>query len=158
MLAATLTMAPIHSFRLTSRNKTDRAAQATTFELLGCATHNLILSSQLARRFEALTFDRSARKPVGEIRRSRGGDVSMFILLQIIEIVRGRPEFFNRILEFCNAGHRRGASHADDRRRTRSRASRRLAEFIFLTKSHGMHTPAMIVSRQIRRSFIETTC
>jgi hypothetical protein len=37
-------------------------------------------------------------------------------------------------------------------------APRLLAEFIFLTRSHGMHTPAMIVSRQIRRSFIETTC
>jgi hypothetical protein len=33
-----------------------------------------------------------------------------------------------------------------------------LAQFIFLTRSHGMHTPAMIVSRQIRGSFIETTC
>lgn len=108
MLAATLTMAPIHSFRLTSRNKTDRAAQATTFELLGCATHNLILSSQLARRFEDLTFDRSARKPVGEIRRSRGGDVSMFILLQIIEIVRGRPEFFNSILDLCTSDLSKG--------------------------------------------------
>ena len=33
-----------------------------------------------------------------------------------------------------------------------------LAHFIFLTRSHGMLTPAMIVSRQIRGSFIETTC
>jgi hypothetical protein len=50
VLAATLTMAPIHSFRLTSRNKTNRTAQATTFELVGCGTHNLILSSWSARR------------------------------------------------------------------------------------------------------------
>jgi hypothetical protein len=31
-------------------------------------------------------------------------------------------------------------------------APRWLAEFIFLTRSHGMHTPAMIASRQIRGS------
>ena len=41
MLTATLTMAPIDSFRLTSRNKTDRAAQAATFELVGRAVHDL---------------------------------------------------------------------------------------------------------------------
>ena len=63
--------------RLTSRNKTNRAAQAATFELVGCAAHNLILSSWLARRLEEITFDRSASNPVGEIRRSRGGDVTI---------------------------------------------------------------------------------
>ena len=31
-----------------------------------------------------------------------------------------------------------------------------LAEFIFLTRSHGTHMPVMIASRQIRGSFIET--
>jgi hypothetical protein len=36
-------MAPIDPFRLTSRDKTDRAAQAATFELVGRAAHNLIL-------------------------------------------------------------------------------------------------------------------
>jgi hypothetical protein len=70
MLAAALTMTPIDTFRLTSRNKTDRTAQATTFESVGCATHNLILSSWLAR---CITFDSSASKPVGEVRRSRAG-------------------------------------------------------------------------------------
>jgi hypothetical protein len=34
VLAATLTMAPIYSFRFASRDKTDRAAQAATFELV----------------------------------------------------------------------------------------------------------------------------
>jgi hypothetical protein len=53
VLAATLTVAPIHPFRLTGRNKTDRAAQATTFELLGYATHNPNPFTLLARRFEA---------------------------------------------------------------------------------------------------------
>jgi hypothetical protein len=48
MLAATLTMAPIHSFRLTSRNKTDSAAQATAFELVRGAAHNLDPPSRLA--------------------------------------------------------------------------------------------------------------
>ena len=43
MLTATLAVAPIYSFRLTSRNKTDRAAQAAAFELVGRAAHNLIL-------------------------------------------------------------------------------------------------------------------
>jgi hypothetical protein len=43
MLAATFTMAPIYSRRLTSRNETDRAAQAAAFELVGRAAHNLIL-------------------------------------------------------------------------------------------------------------------
>jgi hypothetical protein len=43
MLAATLAMAPIYSLRLTSRNKTDCAAQAAAFELVGRAAHNLIL-------------------------------------------------------------------------------------------------------------------
>ena len=101
VLAAALTMAPIDTFRSTSRIKTDRTAQATTFELLGCATHNLILSSQLARRFEDITFDRSAENPVGEIRR-------------------------------------RGRAHA---------RPLGFAEFLFLTKSHAMHTPPMITSR-----------
>jgi len=32
MLPATLTMAPIHTLRLTSSNKAHRAAQAATFE------------------------------------------------------------------------------------------------------------------------------
>ena len=36
-------MAPIDPLRLTSRDKTDRAAQAATFELVGRAAHNLIL-------------------------------------------------------------------------------------------------------------------
>jgi len=39
MLAATLAMAPINSFWLTSRRKTDRAAQAAAFELVGRASH-----------------------------------------------------------------------------------------------------------------------
>jgi hypothetical protein len=47
MLTATLAMAPIYSLRLTSRNKTDRAAQAAAFELVGRAAHNLILHSAL---------------------------------------------------------------------------------------------------------------
>ena len=42
VLAATLTMAPIHSFGLAGRNKTDGTAQATTFELVGCGAHTLI--------------------------------------------------------------------------------------------------------------------
>jgi hypothetical protein len=97
VLAATLTVAPIHAFWLTGRNKTDRATQATTFELLGYATHNSILSSLLARRFEDITVDRSAE------------------------------------------------SHS-------------IAEFIFLTKLHGMYALAIITSRQIRASLVETTC
>jgi hypothetical protein len=32
-----------------------------------------------------------------------------------------------------------------------------LAQFIFLTRSYGMHTAAVIASRQICRFFIETT-
>jgi hypothetical protein len=43
MLAATLTMAPIDSLRLASRNKTDRTAQAATLKSLGRAAHNLLL-------------------------------------------------------------------------------------------------------------------
>src|SRR5215472_9774596 len=39
MLTATLAMTPINSFRLTSRQKTDRAAQAATFEFLSRASH-----------------------------------------------------------------------------------------------------------------------
>ena len=39
MLAATLAMAPINSLRLTSRRKTDGAAQAAAFELVGRASH-----------------------------------------------------------------------------------------------------------------------
>lgn len=41
MLTATLTMAPIYAFRLTSRDETHRAAQAAAFELVGCAAHHL---------------------------------------------------------------------------------------------------------------------
>src|SRR6516162_6845445 len=41
MLTATLAMAPIYSLRLTARNKTDRAAQAAAFELVGRAAHDL---------------------------------------------------------------------------------------------------------------------
>lgn len=41
MLAATLTMAPIYSFRLTSRNKTNSTAEAATFELVGRVAHSL---------------------------------------------------------------------------------------------------------------------
>ena len=43
MLATTLAMAPIYSLRLTSRNKTNRAAQAAAFELVCRAAHNLRL-------------------------------------------------------------------------------------------------------------------
>ena len=47
MLPATLTMTPIDPLRLASRRKTHRAAQTATFELVSCATHNLILPSCL---------------------------------------------------------------------------------------------------------------
>ena len=49
MLAATLTMAPIDALWLTSRDKTDRTAQTTTFELLGCTTHNSDPRNYLAK-------------------------------------------------------------------------------------------------------------
>jgi hypothetical protein len=42
MPPATLAMAPVDSLRFTSRNKTDRAAQAAAFELVGGAAHRLI--------------------------------------------------------------------------------------------------------------------
>ena len=87
MLAATLTMAPIHPFRLASRYKPDCAAQATTFELLGCATHNLILSSWLACHFEDITFDRSAENRserfAGRAARSFGADPSFSTIFLI---------------------------------------------------------------------------
>src|SRR5262249_1689314 len=41
MLTATLAMAPINAFRLTSGNKTDGAAEAAAFVLVGRATHDL---------------------------------------------------------------------------------------------------------------------
>src|SRR5215469_8155017 len=43
MLATTLAVAPIYSLRLPSCSKTDRSAQATTFELLRRAGHDPIL-------------------------------------------------------------------------------------------------------------------
>jgi len=43
MLTTTLAVAPIYALRLTSRDKTDRAAQAATFKLVGRAAHDLIL-------------------------------------------------------------------------------------------------------------------
>jgi hypothetical protein len=39
MLTATLAMAPIYSLRLTSRDETDRAAQAATLEFVSRAGH-----------------------------------------------------------------------------------------------------------------------
>lgn len=63
MLPATLTMAPIHPLRLTRRNKADSAAQAATFKLIGCATHNLILfASPRVSRSLALSLRRFARQ------------------------------------------------------------------------------------------------
>jgi hypothetical protein len=110
VLAATLTMAPIHSFWLTSRNKTDSAAQATTFESLGCATHNLILSSKLARRLEDITFQTGAPKTRRGDSPLARRDVSMFILLHDYRNRSGQTRVFNSILQSRNAGHRWGAS------------------------------------------------
>ena len=43
MPSTTLAMTPIYALGLTSRDKTDRAAQTATFKLLGCVAHDLIL-------------------------------------------------------------------------------------------------------------------
>lgn len=61
MLPATLTVAPIHPLRLSSRNKADSAAQAATLKLVGRATHNVILfASPRVSRSSALSLPRFA--------------------------------------------------------------------------------------------------
>jgi len=43
MPSTTLAMTPIHRLGLTGRDKMDRATEAATFKLFGCAAHDLIL-------------------------------------------------------------------------------------------------------------------
>ena len=50
MPSTTLAMTPIYPLRFTSRDKTDRTAQAATFKLLRRAAHNLILRSCWSQR------------------------------------------------------------------------------------------------------------
>jgi hypothetical protein len=70
MLAATLTMAPVDALWLTSRHKTDCTTQTTSFELVGCATHDLILPS-LAQLAALRTSPSTDSRNLGEIRGSR---------------------------------------------------------------------------------------
>jgi hypothetical protein len=58
MLTATLTMTPIYSFGLTSRNKTDRAAQAAAFESVGRPAHMILHSGLRPGKYVVL-----AKKP-----------------------------------------------------------------------------------------------
>jgi hypothetical protein len=74
MLTATSTMAPIHSFRLTSRNKADSAAQATAFELVSRAAHNLILPLVL----QSVTRLQRSRPPSAGCTRADGTASSCF--------------------------------------------------------------------------------
>jgi antitoxin HigA-1 len=75
MLATTFVMAPIYPFRLTGRDKADRAAQAASCELLGSATHdrfsasagNFNSSIRLAKLPKVLIFCSAAIYVVGEV-------------------------------------------------------------------------------------------
>jgi len=54
MLTATLAVVPIYSLRLTSRHKTDRAAQAAAFELVSRTGHKSDPPATLLPSFAAL--------------------------------------------------------------------------------------------------------
>jgi hypothetical protein len=73
MLSTTLAMTPIYPLRLTGRDKTDRTAEAATFELLDRDAHDLTSSawSQLVNREKgrATGFLRVVTAPIHILRR-----------------------------------------------------------------------------------------
>src|SRR5216684_3700432 len=71
--ALVLAIAPIYPLRLTGRDKTDRTAEAATFELLDRAAHNLILPprSRRAENYKPVVLSYSRAKQASKIVRRR---------------------------------------------------------------------------------------